>query len=60
MAIRLLKSVKYSWSYGPNEVCDTTIISSTMRSWKILFIIVWKVAGLLVIQKNITKGSNSP
>jgi len=25
-----------------------------------LFIIVWKVAGLLVIPKNITKGSNIP
>jgi len=25
-----------------------------------LFIIVWKVAGLLVIPKNITKGSNRP
>jgi len=25
-----------------------------------LFIIVWKVAGLLVIQKNITKGLNMP
>jgi len=30
-----------------------------MRSWKILFIIVWKMAGLLVIPKNITNSSNN-
>jgi len=23
---RLLKSVKYSWSYGPNEVCNNRVI----------------------------------
>ena len=28
-----------------------------MRVLKMLFIIVWKVAGLLVILKNITRGS---
>jgi len=27
---RLLKSVKYSWSYGPNKVCDSlTLVSSS-------------------------------
>ena len=31
-----------------------------MRSWKMLFIIVWKVARLLVIPKNITRGFNIP
>jgi len=33
---------------------------SAMRSQKMLFIMVWKVAGLLIILKNITKGSNRP
>ena len=31
-----------------------------MRFWKMLFIMVWKVAGLLVIPKNITRGLNRP
>ncbi|KIJ48737.1 hypothetical protein M422DRAFT_162471, partial [Sphaerobolus stellatus SS14] len=31
-----------------------------VKSRKMSFIIVWKVAGLLVSPKNITKGSNSP
>ena len=31
-----------------------------MRSWKMSFIIVWKVAGELVKPKYITKGSKSP
>jgi hypothetical protein len=31
-----------------------------MRSWKMLFIIVWKVAGEFVRLKYITKGSKSP
>jgi len=26
---RLLKLVKYSWSYGPNEVCDTILVVSS-------------------------------
>ena len=26
---RLLKSVKYFWSYGPNEVCNTLFVSSS-------------------------------
>ena len=34
----------------------TTMIPSAMRVLKILFIIVWKVAGLLVILKNIMRG----
>ena len=38
----------------------TTTIPSAMRVLKISFIIVWKVAGLLVIPKNITKGSKRP
>ena len=37
---------------------QTTTIFLVMRSQKILFIIIWKVAGLLVIPKNITRGSN--
>ena len=37
----------------------TIIVSFTMKSQKMLFIIVWKVAELLVIPKNITKGSKS-
>ena len=39
---------------------QTIIMPSAMRSQKILFIMVWKVARLLVIPKNITKGSNMP
>ena len=35
-------------------------MSSAMRFQKMLFIIVWKVAGLLVISKNITRGLNRP
>ncbi|KAF9801705.1 hypothetical protein IEO21_10048 [Rhodonia placenta] len=31
-----------------------------MRSWKMSFIIAWKVAGELVRPKNITRGSYSP
>jgi hypothetical protein len=31
-----------------------------MRSWKMSFIIVWKVAGELVRPKYITSGSKSP
>ena len=38
----------------------TTTISLVMRSLKMLFIIVQKIARLLVIPKNITKGSNKP
>ena len=38
----------------------TTTISLAIRSLKILFIIVWKVARLLVILKNITKSLNRP
>ena len=33
---------------------------SAMRSQKMSFIMVWKIAGLLVIPKNITKGLNRP
>jgi len=33
---------------------------SAIRSQKMSFIIVWKVAGLLVIPKNIIKGLNIP
>ena len=36
-----------------------TTIPSAMRSQKISFIIVWKLVGLLVIPKNIIKGSNN-
>ena len=36
----------------------TTTIPSAMRSQNILFIIIWKIARLLVILKNITRGSN--
>ena len=39
---------------------QTTIMLSAMRSWKMLFIMVWKVAGLLVIPENITKSLNMP
>ena len=35
----------------------TTTILSVIKSQKILFIIVWKVVGLLVMPKNITRGS---
>ena len=38
----------------------TTMIPSAMRVLKISFIIVWKVAGLLVILKNIMRGSKRP
>ena len=38
----------------------TTTIPSAMRVLKMSFIIVWKVAELLVIPKNITRGSNRP
>ncbi|OSX64528.1 hypothetical protein POSPLADRAFT_1137478 [Postia placenta MAD-698-R-SB12] len=38
----------------------TRILPPTMRSWKISFIIAWKVAGELVRPKNITKGSYNP
>ena len=38
----------------------TTTIPSAMRVLKMSFIIVWKVAGLLVIPKNITRGSKRP
>ena len=38
----------------------TTTIPSAMMVRKMSFIIVWKVAGLLVIPKNITRGSNRP
>jgi hypothetical protein len=31
-----------------------------IRSWKISFIIIWKVAGLLVRPKYMTRGSNKP
>ena len=31
-----------------------------MRFWKMLFIMVWKVAGLLVIPKNIIRSLNRP
>ncbi|KAF9796980.1 hypothetical protein IEO21_10923 [Rhodonia placenta] len=31
-----------------------------MRSWKMSFIMAWKVAGELVRPKNITRGSYSP
>src|SRR6267154_496535 len=34
--------------------------TSVMRSWKMSFIMVWKVAGLLVRPKNITRGLKSP
>ena len=37
-----------------------TTMPSAMRSCKILFIVVQKVARLLVIPKNITRGSKSP
>ena len=33
---------------------------SAISFWKMLFIIVWKVAGELVNPKNITSGSNNP
>jgi hypothetical protein len=33
---------------------------SVIRSWKISFIMVWKVAGLLVRPKYMTRGSNRP
>ena len=39
---------------------QTTIMPSAMRFQKMLFIMVWKVARLLVILKNITKGLNRP
>ena len=35
----------------------TIIMHSAMKLWKMLFIIVWKIARLLVILENITKGS---
>ena len=35
------------------------MILSAMRSLKMLFIIIWNVAGLLVILKNITKSLKS-
>ena len=35
----------------------TMIIPSAITVWKTLFIMVWKVAGLLVILKTITRGS---
>ena len=38
----------------------TTITSLAMRVLKISFIIVWKVVGLLVILKNITRDSKRP
>ena len=38
----------------------TTTILLAMRVLKMSFIIVWKVAGLLVILKNITRGSKRP
>jgi hypothetical protein len=40
------------------EIMDTT--PSVIRSWNILFIIVWKVAGLLVRLKYMTRGLNRP
>ncbi|KIJ09740.1 hypothetical protein PAXINDRAFT_87051 [Paxillus involutus ATCC 200175] len=33
---------------------------SKIRSWKMLFMRFWKVAGELVRPKNITRGSNNP
>ena len=38
----------------------TTTIPSAMRVLKMSFIIVWKVVGLLVILKNITRGLKRP
>ena len=29
---RLLKPVKYSWSYGPNEVCNTLELDKVKKS----------------------------
>ena len=38
---RLLKSVKYSWSYGPNEVCDNDPSCKDL-DWDILeLLLVW-------------------
>ena len=37
-----------------------TTIPAMIKSWKILFIIIWKVAGLLVLPKNITRDSKRP
>ena len=38
----------------------TTMIPLAMTVQKTLFIMIWKVAGLLVILKNITRGSKRP
>jgi hypothetical protein len=38
----------------------TETTPSVMRSWKISFIIVWKVAGLLVRPKYMTRGLKRP
>src|SRR5271155_5601710 len=49
----LLGSARNVW--GKVKYCPSLIISSKISS-----IIVWKVAGLLVRPKNMTKGSNNP
>ncbi len=38
----------------------TVMLLSAMRSWKIVFIIIWNIARELVSLKNMMVGSNSP
>jgi len=39
---------------------ETQTTPSIIRSWKMLFIMVWKVEGEFVTLKHITRGLNSP
>ena len=51
--LMVLVKIRMSFKY-------TTTMPFTMRSQNMSFIIVWKVAELIVIPKNITRGSNRP